>query len=147
MSDLRAIPVDVSRFYSLLCVSAPEPRAEYGTGEAKMDRETGKPQYLVGVLAKIRGDRRAYILDVNVPGEPSGFGEGFPVVLHNLTATPWNTDTGNGVSYRADAITAATPTTPPASASGIAASAAAGSGTAGESSSGSGRSGRGGGAG
>jgi hypothetical protein len=91
------------------------------------------------VLAKIRGDRRAYILDVNVPGEPSGFGEGFPVVLHNLTATPWNTDTGNGVSYRADAITAATPTTPPASASGTAAAAA------GDASAGSGRSARGGG--
>lgn len=139
MSDLRAIPVDVSRFYSLLCVSAPEPRAEYQTGEAKIDRETGKPQYLVGVLAKIRGDRRAYILDVNVPGEPSGFAEGFPVVLHNLTATPWNTDTGNGVSYRADAITAATPATPPASASGIAAAAS------GEAAAGSGRSARGGG--
>lgn len=139
MSDLRAIPVDTSRFYSLLCVSAAEPRAEYGTGEAKVDRETGKPVYLVGVLAKIRGDRRAYILDVNVPGEPSGIGEGFPVVLHGLTATPWNTDTGNGVSYRADAITAATPTTPPASASGIAGAAA------GETASSSGRGSRGGG--
>lgn len=143
MSDLRAIPVDTSRFYSLLCVSAPEPRAEYGTGDAKMDRETGQPLYIVGVLAKKPGDRKAYILDVSVPGEPSGIGEGFPVVLYNLTATPWNTDTGNGVSYRADAITAATPTTPPASASGIAA--AAGSGAAGEASSGSGRSARGGG--
>lgn len=139
MSDLRAIPVDTGRFYSLLCVSAPEPRAEYGTGEAKMDRETGKALYIVGVLAKIRGDRRAYILDVSVPGEPDGFGEGFPVLLHNLTATPWNTDTGSGVSYRADAITAATPTTAPASASGVAAAAS------GEAAAGSGRSARGGG--
>jgi hypothetical protein len=145
VSDLRAIPVDTSRFYSLLCVSAPEPRAEYGTGDAKMDRETGKPLYIVGVLAKIRGDRRAYVLDVSVPGEPTGFGEGFPVTLHGLTATPWNTETGNGVSYRADAITGATPTTAPASASGIAA--AAGSGATGDASAGSGRSRGGGGAG
>lgn len=137
--------MDTGRFYSLLCVSAPEPRAEYGTGDAKIDRDTGKPLYIVGILAKIRGDRRAYVLDVSVPGEPSGFSEGFPVVLHNLTATPWNTDTGNGVSYRADAVTAATPTTPAASASGAAA--AAGTGSAVEASPGSGRSGRGGGAG
>lgn len=130
MSDLRAIPVDTGRFYSLLCVSAPEPRSEYGTGDAKIDRDTGKALYIVGVLVKIRNDRRAYVLDVSVPGEPSGFGEGFPVVLHNLTATPWNTDTGNGVSYRADAITAATPTTPPASASGVAAAASAGEASA-----------------
>lgn len=130
MSDLRAIPVDTGRFYSLLCVSAPEPRAEYGTGDAKIDRDSGKPLYIVGVLAKIRGDRRAYVLDVSVPGEPGGFGEGFPVVLHNLTATPWNTDTGNGVSYRADSITAATPSTPPASASAVSAAAAGLSGEA-----------------
>ena len=146
MSELRAIPVDTSRFYSLLCVSAPEPRAEYGTGDAKVDRESGKPLYIVGVLAKVRGDRRAYILDVSVPGEPDGFGEGSPVAVHNLTATPWNTDTGNGVAYRADAITAATPSTAPASASGIATSTAAGSGAVGVASAGSVRP-RGGGAG
>jgi hypothetical protein len=68
-----------------------------------------------------------------------GLVEGEPVVVHNLMATPWNTDTSNGISFRADAITPAKPTTPPASASGVAAAAS------GEAAAGSGRSARGGG--
>jgi hypothetical protein len=140
MSELRSVPVDANRWRGLLCVSAPEPRMEYGTTDAKIDRVTGEPQYVVGVLVKEPGDRKAYIIDVSVPGMPSGIVEGQPVVMHNLRATPWNQDNGNaGISFRADAITAATPTTPPASASGVAASAA------GESSSSSARSLRGGG--
>lgn len=119
---------------------------EFGTTDAKIDRVTGEPQYLVGVLVKEPGDRKAYVIDVSVPGMPSGVIEGQPVVMHNLRATPWNQDNGNaGISFRADAITAATPTSAPASASGIAASAA--SGAAGEVSASSGRARGGGGAG
>jgi hypothetical protein len=121
VSDLRSIPVDTARFNTLMCVSAPEARADFNTGEARMDRDTGKPQYLVGILAKIPGDRRAYILDVAVPGEPDGIVEGLPIVLYGLAATPWSREGNSGVSFRADAITPARPSTPPASATGIAA--------------------------
>jgi hypothetical protein len=61
---LPSIPIDTNRLTSLLCVSLPEPRADFTTGEAKTDRATGKPEYVVGVLAKIPGDRRAFVLDV-----------------------------------------------------------------------------------
>jgi hypothetical protein len=121
MSDLRSIPVDTRRFNTLMCVSAPEARADFTTGEARMDRDTGLPQYLVGILAKIPGDRRAYVLDVAVPGNPDGVVEGLAIELHGLAATPWNRDGNNGVSFRADAIIPARPSTPPASATGIAA--------------------------
>lgn len=116
MADLiRNIPVDIARFYNLTCVSAPEARADFETGAARMDRTTGKPLYLVGVMARIPDDRKAYVLDITVAGEPEGLVEGQPVALHNLTVSPWNTDTGNGVAYRADAITPARPSTAPAS--------------------------------
>lgn len=116
MSDLeRNIPVAVDRFYNLMCVSAPEVRTDRGTGEIRKDRASGKPLYIVGVLVRIRDDRKAYVLDVTVPGEPESIAEGVFVEFSKLTVTPWVTDTGNGVVYRAEAITAARPTTPAAS--------------------------------
>jgi hypothetical protein len=118
VSDLRSIPVDTRRFYNLMCVSATEARADFTTGEARMDRDTGLPQYLVGILAKIPNDRRAYILDVAVPGDPDGIIEGAPVELHGLAATPWSRDGNSGVSFRADAIIPAKPSTPAASVTG-----------------------------
>lgn len=93
-----------------------------------MDRDTGKPQYLVGILAKIPNDRRAYILDVAVPGEPEGIIEGLPIELHGLAATPWSREGNSGVSFRADAITPARPSTPPASESGRSAGKGGGAG-------------------
>lgn len=119
---LPTIPIDTNRLTSLLCVSLPEPRADFTTGEAKTDRNTGLPEYVVGVLAKIPGDRRAFVLDVRVPGEPAGLIEGQPVQLHGLTGSTWSQNGRNGVSYRADEILPATPTTPPASAPATAAS-------------------------
>ncbi|SRR6266568_2780270 len=113
---LPTIPIDTGRLTSLLCVSLPEPRADFTTGEARTDRATGLPEYVVGVLAKIPGDRRAFVLDVRVPGNPAGLIEGQPVTLHNLTGSTWSQNGRNGVSYRADEILPATPATPPASA-------------------------------
>lgn len=113
--SLPIIPIDTRRLLGLLCVSAPVPRSDRDTGVAKIDRVTGQPEYLVGVLAKIPGDRRAFVIDVRVPGEPAGLIEGQPIVLHNPTGSPWEQNGRSGVSYRADAITPATPSTPPAS--------------------------------
>ncbi|MBR7837188.1 hypothetical protein KDL01_28180 [Actinospica durhamensis] len=93
---------------------------------AKIDRTTGQPEYLVGILAKLPGDRRAFVIDVRVPGEPSGLVEGAPVLLHGLTGSPWDLEGRSGVSYRADAITPATPTTPPAQVSAPAGDTASG---------------------
>jgi hypothetical protein len=101
---LRNIPVDLGKLAGLLCTSAPEVRADMVTGEVRTDRATGLPLYLVGVLVKVAGERRAYVLDVQVPGEPVGLVEGEPVAVEGLEAAPWERDGRSGVTYRASAI-------------------------------------------
>jgi hypothetical protein len=101
---LRNIPVDLSKLSGLLCTSAPEVRADINTGEIRTDRTTGLPLFLVGVLVKVEGERRAYVLDVQVPGEPAGLVEGQPVTIESLEAAPWERDGRSGVVYRATAI-------------------------------------------
>lgn len=101
---LRTIPIDTSKLSLWLCASAPEVRADPTTGEVRTDRDSGKPLYLVGVLVKVAGERRAYVLDVQVPGEPSGLAEGEAVTVAGLEAAPWERDGRSGVTYRASSI-------------------------------------------
>jgi hypothetical protein len=134
---LRNIPVDLSKLSGLLCTSAPEVRADINTGEVRTDRASGLPLFLVGVLVKVEGERRAYVLDVQVPGEPAGLVEGQPVTVEGLEAAPWERDGRSGVVYRAKAVRpgpAAPAASPVASTSGSApppTSAEAGSSTPG----------------
>jgi hypothetical protein len=134
---LRNIPVDLGKLSGLLCTSAPEVRADINTGEVRTDRASGLPLFLVGVLVKVEGERRAYVLDVQVPGEPAGLVEGQPVTIDSLEAAPWDRDGRSGVVYRATAIRpgpASPAASPVASSPGAATaptSAEAGSGTPG----------------
>ena len=104
--SLRSIPVDISRLTGFMCASAPEIRVDPTTGEIRTDRESGQPLYLVGIVVKLAGTRLAYVLDVQVPGEPVGIREGQPVKVYDLEARPWEVDGRSGMSYRASAITA-----------------------------------------
>lgn len=126
---LRNIPIDQNELSRFLCTSAPEVRADPNTGEVRTDRTTGKPVYLVGLMVKVHGERRAYVIDVQVPGEPAGIVEGAPVTVEKLVAAPWDREGRSGITYRAESITPATPTTPPASAPTAEASASGGSGS------------------
>jgi hypothetical protein len=107
---MKRIPVDMNRLTGALCVSAPEVKADPETGAIRTDRATGQPVYLVGVSVKLSGERKAYVLDVAVPGEPVGVTEGAPVRLFDLVAVPWEVDGRSGISYRASAVTTATGT-------------------------------------
>lgn len=118
---LRNIPIDQTKLELFLCASAPTVRADPATGEIRTDRISGKPIFLVGVLVKMRDDRRAYVLDVQVPGEPAGLSEGAPLVMTELQATPWERDGRSGVTYRATSIT---PGSAPAASPPVAATAA-----------------------
>jgi len=104
---MKRIPVDTSRLTGALCVSAPEVKADPVTGEIRMDKATGQPVYLVAVAVKLTGERKAYVLDVQVPGEPVGVVEGAPVRLFDLVAVPWEVEGRTGLSFRASAVTAA----------------------------------------
>jgi hypothetical protein len=101
---LRTIPIDTGKLGLWLCASAPEVRTDPTTGEVRTDRVSGKPIYLVGVLVKVAGERKAYVLDVQVPGEPSGLAEGEAVAVADLEAAPWERDGRSGVTYRASSI-------------------------------------------
>jgi hypothetical protein len=69
---LLHIPVDTRRFSLLMFTSLPEARKDPETGKARADRTTDQPLYVVGVLVGIAGERTARVLDVLVPGEPTG---------------------------------------------------------------------------
>lgn len=101
---LRSIPVDLDRFTYIMVTSAPEVRTDLNTGEIRTDRTTKLPLFLVGVLVKVEGERRAYVLDVQVPGEPQGLIEGSFVEVERMEAVPWDRDGRSGVTYRVASI-------------------------------------------
>jgi hypothetical protein len=86
------------------CSLLPAPYADRETGEARRDRESGLPLYLVGVNVSNPVAREAYSLMVQVPGEPVGLAENQVVRVFDLTASPWDRDGRSGVTYRASAI-------------------------------------------
>jgi hypothetical protein len=104
---MRTIPIDVSKLSGFMCAYAPEPNADRVTGEVRKDRDSGLDQYLVGITVRFAGTREAYVLNVQVPGEPVGVVENQAVRVHDLTASPWDRDGRSGVTYRASAVTAA----------------------------------------
>lgn len=124
---MRTIPVDVSKLEGFICVSAPELRVDPTTGEVRTDRVTREPLYLVGVVCRISGNRAAYVLDIQLVGEPAGLVEGQEVTVCDLVAVPWEVDGRSGMSYRASAITPAHPAAAPAASPGPASSGAAAS--------------------
>lgn len=102
---MRAIPVDVSAFGGFMCVNPPEAKANPRTGEVRTDTASGLPMFVVGVVA-IRG-RDSSVIQVSVPGEPSGLVVGTALRLVGLEAVPWDVDGRNGVSFRAAAVAGA----------------------------------------
>lgn len=103
---MQSIPVDTGKLRGLWCVAAPEPRVNTETGEVRKGRD-GLPVWVVGVSVRRADTRKSSVIDVSVPGEPSGIVEGSRVSLADLEAVPWEIDGRHGVSYRASAITAA----------------------------------------
>jgi hypothetical protein len=136
---LRNIPVDLGKLSLFMVTSAPEVRVDINTGEVRTDRASGLPSFLVGLLVKVEGERRAYVLDVQVPGEPVGVVEGVFVDLDGLEAAPWERDGRSGVVYRAKSIK------PAASGPRVQVTATSGAAPAEPGPGGSGRAGRGGG--
>ncbi|MGJ6121616.1 hypothetical protein QN239_03465 [Mycolicibacterium sp. Y3] len=86
---------------------AAEPRTNFDTGQPRIDKATGLPQFAVQLLAL--DDSGGEVLMVTVPGDPN-IVVGQHVTLTNLVAVPWSQNDRSGVAYRADAITAASAT-------------------------------------
>ena len=113
---IQDMPIDPGRLRNVRLAVGAEPRADFNTGEVRTDRETGLPVYRVAVLVKPETSRKAYVLEIDVPGEPQGLVEGEPVQLHDLTISTWEREGRSGETYRASAVTPAIATTPPATA-------------------------------
>lgn len=108
---MRTIPVDVGKLDGFTLALVPAPYTDRETGEARKDRDSGLPLYLVGVNVSNPEAREAYSLVIQVPGEPAGLALNQVVKVYDLTASPWDRDGRSGVTYRASAIT---PTNAPA---------------------------------
>ena len=94
---------------SFTCTRAPDQRANFDTGQPRMDKATGLPLWLVQVMAldESGGD----VISVTVAGEPK-VSVGRAVTVTGLVALPWSQDGRSGIAYRADAITQAGDSSP-----------------------------------
>jgi hypothetical protein len=102
---IRNIPVDVGRLAGFTCTVGPQPYADWESGEARTDRETGLPLYQVGVTVRLVGTREAEVITIQVPGEPVGLVEDERVTVYDLAVAYWSREGRSGLTYRASAIT------------------------------------------
>ncbi|MFE3121093.1 hypothetical protein ACFXI5_34150 [Streptomyces niveus] len=86
-----------------MCVVPPEPRINQETGQVRTDRD-GNPTWVVGVSVRQQQTRRADVIEVSVPGEPTGISEGIRVQVTELVAVAWEIEGRKGTSFRAASI-------------------------------------------
>ena len=80
----------------------PEPRKDFGKDVQKIDRDTGRPQWLIEVLAM--DAERGEVIRVTVAGEEPKVNQGQPVQFADLEAIAWNNNGKSGVAYRAASV-------------------------------------------
>ena len=85
----------------------PEPRRDYGKTEQKVDRDTGRPQWVVEVLAQ--DNERGEVIKVTVTGDQPRVNQGQSVRFEGLEAIPWSNNGKSGVAYRAASIQPSAP--------------------------------------
>ena len=100
---MATLPIDTAKFTGIICAVAPAPRlANRETGQLRVDRDTGQTVYQVGLC--LMAGSSADVVNVSVPGEPSGVLLGMPVQVRDLVATPWENDGRHGIAFRAAEI-------------------------------------------
>ena len=93
--------------FTFMVTKAPEPRRDYGKTEQKVDRDTGRPQWVVEVLAQ--DSERGEVIKVTVAGDQPRVTQGQPVRFEGLEAIPWSNNGKSGVAYRAASIAPTAP--------------------------------------
>ena len=93
--------LDTTKF-TFTVTRSPEPRKDYGKDQQKMDRDTGRPQWVVEVLAL--DSERGEVIRVTVAGDEPRVRQGQPVSFTELEAIPWTNNGKSGVAYRAATI-------------------------------------------
>jgi hypothetical protein len=84
---------------------APEPRRDYGKTEQRLDKGTGRPEWVVEVLAM--DSKGGVVIRVTVAGDQPRMTQGQAVHFEALEAIPWNNNGKSGVAYRAASVQAA----------------------------------------
>ena len=84
-----------------------EARKDFGKDVQKVDRDTGRPQWVVEVLAQ--DNERGEVIRVTVTGDQPKVSPGQQVRFEVLEAIAWNNNGKAGVAYRAAAIHPAQP--------------------------------------
>lgn len=100
---MASLPIDTAKFTGIVCAVPPAPRvANRETGQLRVDRDTGKTVYQVGLclMAGVSAD----VVNVSVPGEPTGVQLGMQVAVRDLVATPWEYEGRHGIAFRAAEI-------------------------------------------
>ena len=100
---MASLPIDTAKFTGIICAVPPSPRiANRETGQLRVDRETGKTMFQVGLC--LMAGTTAEVVNVSVAGEPSGVQLGVPVQVRDLVVTPWENDGRHGLAFRAAEI-------------------------------------------
>jgi hypothetical protein len=89
---------------SFLVTKAPEPKRDFGKTDQKVDRETGRPVWVLDVLAQQADGGQ--VIRVSVAGEQPRVTQGQPVRVEGLEAMPWvqfDMKT-SGTAFRASAV-------------------------------------------
>src|SRR5215472_5437837 len=68
---------------------APEPRKDFGKDQQKIDPGSGKPQWVVEVLAL--DEERGEVIRVTVAGDEPKVRQGQPIAFSGLEAIAWTT--------------------------------------------------------
>ena len=92
--DTSAVSFTVTR--------AAEARKDFGKDVQKVDRDTGRPQWVVEVLAM--DSERGEVIRITVAGDQPKVSQGQLVTFSELEAIPWANNGRNGVAYRAATI-------------------------------------------
>ncbi len=92
--DTSAVSFQVTR--------AAEARKDFGKDVQKVDRDTGRPQWVVEVLAQ--DAERGEVIRVTVTGDQPKVNPGQLIRFDELEAIAWNNNGKAGVAYRAAAI-------------------------------------------
>ena len=79
-----------------------EARKDFGKDVQKVDRDTGRPQWVLDVLAL--DPERGEVIRVTVAGDQPRVSQGQPVRFEGLEAIPWSNNGKSGVAYRAVSV-------------------------------------------
>jgi len=94
MLDTSAVAFTVTK--------TPEPRRDYGKTEQRVDKSTGRPEWVVEALAM--DSDGGVVIRVTVAGDQPRMTQGQPARFESLEAIPWNNNGKSGVAFRAVSV-------------------------------------------